>query len=688
MNDKFSADTDDLDYYGDSAALEYNNLTETTSELWADRSYLATLPLQSFVEDSVLDDVDELIGSMAENARYVADVSSALKDYGFDRGDGVREASAARIDRALAETDEERLDGFEEGLIEGGMTPEEAAKLRSEVEQQLDDDPTMSFNDAAIAGAAAYEGIAVEEFERRAEAFQMNPGEVGVIIDDNFDAIAGQSGDKDKITVEDAQAAAEDASLSPEVRAAAYRLAADGTLFLNMDVTKQTNLTDEPLTNGFRWNKADGEISRDDAEQFPDKEFQARILLAWHPLLDTANQDYNLDKADSQVKKGDVKAFLSDEDIPLHVRVAVYDTYAEKFDLYEQGEDLDAELAAVSAAGGVATLPVRVPPGGGPGVTPRPVPRPGPVAPPAGGAPAGGGGGAVVVAAVAAYIGAVVGWEVGTSMRVKRTGDPTFVHTDPKTGVETAIDPIELEGLSPAQKKAYVEYFYAHGEPPPPGLELVVPYGYVDAQGKWRMSDTDLPDWDGEHVELERSVPPHVYVDPNGKWRYRSDGHLFDGYELSPTERPSDAPGAADRPPGGHKLTDEEVGHILDGDEEGGFHHREGGVDPENAQVVRISKSTKAKQASPWYGEGVYKADVKIAGGETKSSTFFPDTYSRQQVVDMIESASRNKGPGVLAKNKEAMISTGWSADGYPIVFVEDLDGNLLTAYPDLSARR
>ena len=61
--------------------------------------------------------------------------------------------------------------------------------------------------------------------------------------------------------------------------------------------------------------------------EFPAKDYQARILLAWHPLVETAGQGYDLTKVDSHASAGDVVAFIEDEDIPVYVRLAVFDVY-------------------------------------------------------------------------------------------------------------------------------------------------------------------------------------------------------------------------------------------------------------------------------------------------------------------------------------------------------------------------
>jgi len=95
------------------------------------------------------------------------------------------------------------------------------------------------------------------------------------------------------------------------------------------------------------------------------------------------------------------------------------------------------------------------------------------------------------------------------------------------------------------------------------------------------------------------------------------------------------------------------------------------------------------KADNPSKNSGVYKGDVevKLPDGTLleKPSTFFPDSWTRESLVDAIETALTNKGTGTLSNNGEAMIFSGISKSGFPITIVEDLNGNLLTAYRDVT---
>ncbi|MEM9656632.1 MAG: hypothetical protein AAGA65_31445 [Actinomycetota bacterium] len=188
----------------------------------------------------------------------------------------------------MAASDAERLDALERTLVDQGVDPEVAAAIATEVAAALRNDPTLSFAAATRTGFAARQGISLAEAARAERAFTLSPPEAAAVLNEHFDEIAGRHGRGDQITIEDLHDAIDDESLDPAIRDVAYRLAVDGVLFTNLDVTHQTDLSDEPLGNGFAWHDADGIIGRDDAAEFAAKDHQARILLAWHPLVETA----------------------------------------------------------------------------------------------------------------------------------------------------------------------------------------------------------------------------------------------------------------------------------------------------------------------------------------------------------------------------------------------------------------
>lgn len=135
--------------------------------------------------------------------------------------------------------------------------------------------------------------------------------------------------------------------------------------------------------------------------------------------------------------------------------------------------------------------------------------------------------------------------------------------------------------------------------------------------------------------------------------------------------------------PSGCRLSPEEIRHILDGDEDGGFHHRENGVDPEGATFIK-ERSLKVHSKSPWKSEKVYKADIRIGKGEVKTSNFFPDDWSRERVIRTVEEALNNRVGTPRQGRDGATKEYGVSEDGYLLEIVLDTDGNLLTAYPEV----
>ena len=525
MTGLYSADTDDLDVFVGRSGRDVAALGATADELDVGRGGLALLPLPVFVQSPTLDRYRSLVAFMGENGRFVADVSDALRRFGAHTSAGVYRADASLVDQALATRAVERLDALEQTLIDRGARPEVAAAVTAEVAAALQADPTLSFDAATRAGFAAHRGISLDEAARAERAFRLSPPEVAAVLDAHFDVIAARHGEGDQITIEDLQDAVTDGTLDPEARDVAYRLAADSVLFADFDVAMETDLSDEPLGNGFAWDTADGIIGRDDVAAFPAKDHQARILRAWHPLVETAAQGYDLDAVDSHASADDVTAFIEDEDIPVYVRLAVFDVYAERHDLtVTEREVLEQELAFDGRISGAGT---QLDVGQGPGAA-----RTTPAAPARTGGGAGrgsGGAGGVAVAAYAHLLVASVGfgWSKGSEARIARDGVPSIVHTDPLTRIETAIDPADLADLSPAEAKAFVASFAATGTPPPEGTDRVLPHRYLDASGRWRMSDTDEPVWPGP---ANGPLSPGQYVDLQGQRRWSDSNQLVEQF--------------------------------------------------------------------------------------------------------------------------------------------------------------
>lgn len=103
-----------------------------------------------------------------------------------------------------------------------------------------------------------------------------------------------------------------------------------------------------------------------------------------------------------------------------------------------------------------------------------------------------------------------------------------------------------------------------------------------------------------------------------------------------------------------------------------GFHSRPGGSDPEGARVVRRVSGPNQL--------GVYIAEVEIRTGSNrwlrKTSTFFPDEMSRDEVVTAILHAweeRRDLGGGKF----QGPSGEGFTIEGYTLE-----DGGINTAYP------
>ncbi|MFK8082150.1 MAG: EndoU domain-containing protein [Granulosicoccus sp.] len=102
-----------------------------------------------------------------------------------------------------------------------------------------------------------------------------------------------------------------------------------------------------------------------------------------------------------------------------------------------------------------------------------------------------------------------------------------------------------------------------------------------------------------------------------------------------------------------------------------GFHSRPGGDDPANARVVSIRD--KANRA------GVYTATIEIRDGnqwKSKFSSFFPDSLSRDDVVNAVLKAYKN------SSDKNAQPFEGPSGLGFNIQGYTSGRGGINTAFP------
>ena len=101
-----------------------------------------------------------------------------------------------------------------------------------------------------------------------------------------------------------------------------------------------------------------------------------------------------------------------------------------------------------------------------------------------------------------------------------------------------------------------------------------------------------------------------------------------------------------------------------------GFHARPGGRNPAGARVVRLLDGPNRS--------GVYTAEVEIRSGDRwleKTSTFYPDAMSREEVLQAILHAFRGRA-GSGGEKFRGPSGRGFTIEGY------FQDGRINTAYP------
>ncbi len=236
-----SADLTALDGFVEQSTAGLPPLWELQASLAGLRATLAEMPLPLFVHDSQLGAFEQLLGFMGEKQQFVADVASVLRLHGQWLAGEVWQAQASMVAMELARSDSERLDAFEASLIVGGVDEVEAALVRAAVAKRLATNRALGFYDAVLEGTAAHRGISRDELERETRGFQLSRAETVAIVGAHFDVVAGRSGNRQQITIEDLIATAEDTHTTPVLRDAAYRLAADAGLFVDVDVAAQTD---------------------------------------------------------------------------------------------------------------------------------------------------------------------------------------------------------------------------------------------------------------------------------------------------------------------------------------------------------------------------------------------------------------------------------------------------------------
>nr|WP_245341819.1 EndoU domain-containing protein [Enterococcus rivorum] len=124
-------------------------------------------------------------------------------------------------------------------------------------------------------------------------------------------------------------------------------------------------------------------------------------------------------------------------------------------------------------------------------------------------------------------------------------------------------------------------------------------------------------------------------------------------------------------------FTDKSLKHVFEGEltkrGASGYH-----VDTIDGSIGKIIDGTKT--APNKYG--VYEAKVEVdgvlKGGNGGKSTFFPDDWSSQKVVDSINEAYKNRKFEVGSFNTY----TGVTKEGFTISMFIGKDGKIISAFP------
>lgn len=115
-------------------------------------------------------------------------------------------------------------------------------------------------------------------------------------------------------------------------------------------------------------------------------------------------------------------------------------------------------------------------------------------------------------------------------------------------------------------------------------------------------------------------------------------------------------------------FSDTALEHIFKGNKLGGFHYE--GLADANGKILQITK--------PANSAGVYEATIEIAGkAKKKSSTFFPKSWTPEQVLDAIEQVFNN--PDSIDATRNTYEGT---VNGVKIHLNLDSYGKIRSAYP------
>lgn len=150
MTEQVSADTDDLDEFVEHGQSRQRPLNATYQTLVRQRTFLLEAGFSQVVDHSQLPSLENSIILLGDLDTFVGEISVALKQSGQNLGDGMFAAPATVVQRRLDRTDDARLDALEDALIEEGVSPQEAERIRMAVEASAESNPRFEVDGATL----------------------------------------------------------------------------------------------------------------------------------------------------------------------------------------------------------------------------------------------------------------------------------------------------------------------------------------------------------------------------------------------------------------------------------------------------------------------------------------------------------------------------------------------------------